>query len=396
MSLIFFEGFNHNNGDIINKLDSAYWSDNTVSNPPYAGYSYSSFRTNNCIVLNNRPTASGLSANTVLTLQNFTDPLVSKNGFGLGACFRDIATSHSSYAPYPSGEKLVSFHNNDGEVLRVDVVKTMDGNSIGFAIYQNNLLIDTYDVKSPLGYSWAVGVQYSFNYINPSEVYLEFYIDPKNNNQMCMRMSASNTIEAHLLNSSSGIYTAISGFNSLSSIKFYSHHNSQSTLMIDDLYLTNGDSVSESLLGSNTRIYQLATDSNTNTMQWSSMDGSSSQYYYLQSNDGDSNYIYSSASGDKSLFNINDLGGDVPSGIGGIKLKNVIRKSSLSNDFQFTNIISSGNMSTTYDIGDIHTINSTTYSYKNSFAFINPITGSGWTKNDINAMQIGVKNLGST
>ena len=397
MSLVFFEGFNHSDSDNL-KLDPNYWTiENGTSS--YVDTS-SSARTNTAIVLTGRGYSIPLSSNTVLSLSNFTDPLASKNGFGIGFYTHynySLSTNRTDDSSSPHNENLIAFYDNtDTEVLRIDIIATtFDGSgSMGFAIYQNSTLVDYYDIKSFFGYSWTVSTNNSFYYLANNN-YFELFVDSKNNNQLSIRLTANNTYEAPLLNNSSNsIYTSITGFNSLSKIRFYGTHNNR---LYDDLYLTSGDSISEALLGYNTRIYKLAPSSDGATNEWYNNAGNttSNNSYINGIIDGDSGYIVSNTSGNASLFQFDDLPSGYPTGIGGIKINNVLRKTSITNDTVFTNVIASGDGTGLTNIGSQHTINSTTYSYKNSFVFTNPMTGNSFTPYDINNMQIGVKNLGN-
>lgn len=398
MSIIFFEGFNDSQSDSL-KLDRNYWSSNNLS-----GISFDTGRTGNQIFLSNRPVNSGLSLNTTITLQNFIDPLIEKNAFGIGfyGNLFGLRTNNNN-APSPYAENFLSFYNGGIEVLRIDIIKTVyqSTNSAGFGIYQNNSLIDTYDFKSVSGYSWLVTTDpvYNITYLN-NEYYIEFYIDAKNSRQIGIRLTANNTTETFLRNSSNNIYTNITGFDNLTSIKFHGNNDSLGSSSyprsIDDLYFRSGDNLTECLLGSNTKIYRLNLSGDGTTQDWTGSYGgytSSSSYSYIYNNDGDTNVIYSSNSGDKAIFEINNIPSPSPSGVGGIKLINIAKKQVSSRDSKFINIITSGNNTTDFNCGNEYNLNSDIYSHKTQFLFNNPITGSGWSKQEINDMQIGVKLL---
>lgn len=391
MAIVFFEGFNNSDSDAI-KLDSSYWSTNDLSKLSYIGG-----RTSNQIIFSNRPTASGLQDNTILTLSNFTDPLVSHSGFGIGFYTHNYSLrTNTSSSPSPYAEHLISFYDNNGEALRIDIIKTTYNStaSMGFAVYQNNNLVETYDLKSPLGYSWNFYNQYGSEMI-PQPSYIEIYVDPLNQT-MAIRFSANNSIETYLLNSNNNIYTAISGFNNLSGITFSSTNNTVTNWnrSIDDLYLTAGNSLSECLLGYNTKIYRNIPSSDTSTQQWNARSGGSEtppSYYLLDDNDGDAGYIYSSTSGNVCLYNMSNISEPAPSGVGGIKIINIAKKSNVDQDMNFINVMTSGDGGAITEIGSGHLVNSTSYSYKNTFVFNNPITSNEWTKQEINDMQLGVK-----
>lgn len=398
-NIIFFEGFNDANSDLI-KLDSSYWLSSNTSK-----ISFGTGRTSNSLLIDNRPQGSGIASNYTLTLSNFDDPLVSYSGFAVGfALCESYGVRTNNDSPPLYNENLISFHDNSGEVLRIDVIKTTfnSSNSLGLGIYQSGILVDTYDFKNVPGASWSY---YEYNgYISISEpAHIQVYVDAKNNNQIGIQFSANTSYDTWLLNTSNNIYTSITGFNNLDKIIFYSNNSNfgaESTYRtnIDDVYITAGNSDSECLLGYNTRIYPLPLDYFSYGLtpnDWKAHNNNSgNNYYYLNSNDGDSTYAYSSSSGDISIFNISDLSISAPTGIGGIKIKNVIKKTGGPN-LNFTNVIRSGETESIFNVGNTHSISNITYDQKNSFVFINPITSGSWTKEDIDNMQIGIKNLGS-
>lgn len=393
MSIIFFEGFNSSDNDII-KLDPQHWSTNDQSK---LNFYYG--RTDSQIFLANRPSQSGLPLNTTITLSNFANPLATNSGFGIGVHSNEASIRTGKYSPYV--ENLISFYSNSVEVLRIDIVRsiynTVD-DSLAFAIYQNNNLVDTYDLKSSIGYSWQILQSNSSRYLyNPS--YIEIYVNPTDEN-MAIRLTANNTYETHLLNSSNNIYTSISGFNNLNGIKFYGSNSDldgyleENRKTLDDLYLTAGNSLSECLLGHNSKIYRRYPNSNTSIAQWSGTANGSQQspdYYLIDDNNGDTDYIYSHTSGNSSLYNISNINEPAPSGVGGVKVINVVRKSNLDQNVNFINIMTSGDGGSITEIGSGHLVNSTSYNYKNTFFFNNPITNNEWTKQEVNNMQLGVK-----
>jgi len=401
MSLVFFEGFNYSNNDSL-KLNPNFWTVNDVSK-----LSFGSGRTNNQIQLNNRSTSDpNLSNNTVLTLQNFTDPLVSSSGFALGFAINSrIAHMATDLSSSPYLENFVKFYNDsNNEVLSLDIIRTSGnyGNSLGFGVYQNNSLVDVYDLKSHIGYSWSInqnsgggGVGDYFSLASvPS--YIDIYIDPVNNQHISINFSANNTNNAQLRNTSDEYYTSISGFNSLSKIEFYSQHNHNSntnTTNLDDLYIKSGNNREESVIGNSIKIYKLSFNSNTSQNNWTTSPlNPNSAFSYLNNNDGDTNYVFSSASGDVGIYNLNDLPGDSPANVGGVKISNIVRSSDSDTSWQFVNVISDG--STIVEDSSVYTVDSTIYSHKENLIFQNPITETDWTKNDINNLQIGLKNLG--
>lgn len=396
-NIIFFEGFNFQDSDLV-KLDSDYWSINDSSKISFGGG-----RTGNSLSIDNRPQGSGIASNYTLTLSNFDDPLVSYSGFAVGfALVEYYGVRINNDSPPLYQENLISFHDNSGEVLRIDIIKTTfnSADSIGLGIYQNNILIDTYDFKNVPGSSWSY---YPYNGIAIEQpAHIQVYIDAKNNNQIGVQFSANTSYDTWLLNTSNSIYTSITGFNNLHKIIFYSNNASQGQSSyktnIDDLYLTAGNSETECLLGYNTKIYPLSLESSYGLTpnDWKAYNNDhDGNYNFLNSNDGDSSYAYSASINDTSIFSVSDIEPSAPTGIGGIKLKNVLKKTSGPN-FNFTNVIRSGEAEPIFNIGNTHNISNLTYDQKNSFVFTNPITSASWTKEDIDNMQIGIKNLGNS
>jgi len=387
MPVVFFEGFNYSNSDTM-KLDPKYWSfDKPVS--------FSTGRTGECVYLTGRPYGSGLSLNSTLTLSNFTDPLSIANGVGIGFGCTLIGTNRTDVSSPPYNENLLSFYDNSNtEVLRLDIIKTSGvtyGDSIGIGVYQNSTLVNTYDFKSHIGYTWSISD-------NPVRIYatwpfFEIYIDAKNQQKISIKFSGNTTYDAPLRNNNNQFETSITGFNSLKSLKFYGTHNLWGSKGIDDLYISAGNSASEALLGQNTKIYRVGFNQNLSPIQWSTMNQyDPNQYIYLNSNDGDNSYAFSSTSGNISIFELNNLS-STPNNVGGIKIDNIARSSDPASGWKMVNVLSSGGA--IIDDTKVHEINSTTYTDNDTFIFTNPITGSGWTLSDINNLKIGVKNLGA-
>lgn len=391
MSVVFFEGFNYSDSDLL-KLNPDFW---TVNDP--TKLSFGGGRTNNQVQLTNRPSASGLEANTVLTLQNFTDPLVSSSGFAIGFAINNgIAHRPTGFSSDPYLENFVKFYDdNNIEVLSVDIIKTSGsyGNSLGFAIYQNGSLVDIYDLKSHIGYSWNI-IETDPNYLQEAS-YIDIYIDPVNSGHISINFSANTTNNAQLRNVSDQYYTSVSGFNSLAKIDFYSQTTSLvSSMNLDDLYIKTGNSREDAVIGNSVKIYKLSFDNNTAQNDWQTIPSApGSEYFYLNSNNGDTDYAFSSTSGDIGLYNLADLPGNSPSGVAGVKISNIVRSSDIDTDWQMVNVLSSGNG--IIEDSTIHNINSTTYSHKEVFLFENPITSGEWTKTDIDNLRVGIKNLGS-
>lgn len=394
MAILFFEGFNYSDGNHL-KLNPNNWSTNNSSNISFTGA-----RTNNGVNIALRPIASGLQYNTTLTLSNFTDPLISHDGFGLGFAgnIYTIITNNNS-APAPYAENFISFYDDTDEVLRIDIIKTTYEStpSFGFGIYQNNTLIDTYDIKSVSGYSWSIYSQYDTLSLG-NTYYFEIYIDPTNENKLAIRLTANNTVEAFLKNTSNNIYTNITGFTNLKSIKFYTNNNAINYAhYIDDLYLTGGNSYGDCLLGNNTKIYRLVPNENGTPNDWQGRDGGntySANYSYIDDNDGDSSYIFSSTSGNKSIYGFGPIDGNAPTGVGGIQIINIARNQSIDSA-DFINVVTDLDDTPIMDIGSGYTVSSDQYAHYSQFIFSNPLTSTNWTTNDINNIKIGVKHLGS-
>jgi hypothetical protein len=396
MSIVFFEGFNYSDGDIL-KLNPDLWTVNTPSN-----LSFVAGRTGNCVSLANRSVSADLTNNTILTLSNFTDPLIASSGFSLGFCLPAPSLHHrsASISSAPHLENFVKFYDtSNSEVLSIDLIKTSGayGTSLGFGVYQNNSLVDVYDLKSHIGYSWSIlDLSNLVTLLNNNNSYIDIYVDPKNNDQLSINFSASSTNNAQLRNTFDQYYTAISGFDSLGTIKLYSRSSYVvNGTTIDDLYIKSGNTREEAVIGNSAKIYKLIFDANTSENDWQSYDNNTlGQYSYLNSNDGDTTHTLSSNSGDVGIYNLGNLPNDSPSGVAAVKISNIVRSSDIDINWQMVNVLSSGNGSSIVDDDIVHIIDSMTYSYKETFLFENPITGSGWTKNDINNLQIGIKNLG--
>lgn len=382
MDVIFFDGF-----EFYSQFEPTYFKELDNHWSIEGGISF-----NGTANFANRPYLSGLSANTILTLQNFTNPFINHNGFGLGVRFvsGSIATPVSGTSPFPSGENLISFYNGAGAELRIDILQTTfyGSGSMGFAVYENNSLLDIYDVGHYVGSPW-----YTYQFNNGSNAanrlassdgnpyhLLEIYIDSE---QISMRLPVSSLDTAPLLNSASGLYTAISPLGNLSSIKFYGHHDAlyNDGVRLAELYLTASDSEAEALLGYNTSTFSLNQYGvyDIAQMDWQSPAG----------------LIYSSGINDIALWNVEDIyyaPWDAP--VGAIKIRQTIRKSFPSNDADCTNVMTSGAGGPIINIGDIYNINSIQYTSKSSILSINPVTSSPWTIQELNDMQIGIKSLG--
>ena len=162
-------------------------------------------------------------------------------------------------------------------------------------------------------------------------------------------------------------------------------------IIIDDFAICNnsGDSPN-TWMGPNTRIFNLSLaateDPDTSLKEWSTSAGSTNSR--LNSNDGDSSYIFSQTTGQIYSSRLGfDQGGTAFSGffsesdnIGGIRVFNVVRKTFLDSDF--INVYGTGDGSLSDDflpIGENYIIDHTNYFIKNSFVFNDPHTNSAWT-----------------
>jgi hypothetical protein len=398
MPIVFFEGFNNADSDLP-KLDSTYWSTNNLSNIYYAAG-----RTNNCIYMNNRPVASGTGLNTTLTLSNFTDPLSTNNSFAIGFNCRGNMVTETGVVPSPA--KWLTFFRSGVAVLDLDFVKTTySGNpSVGIAVKQNNSTVTTYDFSSISTASW-IGSIYTYPSYDPASIYantlyFEIYVDPKSLNRMLIRVSEDGGSSNVLLrNSSNSIYTSISGFTNLTSIRFYNKNDGDSylgsfTRAIDDLYLSGSGTADTTLIGSETYINRITPDLETSISGWIASNGNAVSA--LDSADDDSTYVYAdlNTSGTTSLFVFDDIPAS-PTGLILVKSMNIARKTAIDANSKFINVMRSGTTGTITELGNSYTISGLDYNIFSSFIYNNPVTGSGWKLSEINNMQIGIKTQGT-
>lgn len=402
MPVLFFEGFNNAENDIP-KLDPSYWSTNNLSN-----IIYGAGRTDNCIYMASRPQASGTGLNTTLTLSNFSDPLLTNNCFGLGFALRGHIATETGSAP--ANAKWLTFFRSGVPVLDLDFVKTTYSGttSIGIAVRQNNTTVKTYDLKSVNGASWYNGVA-PFPEEDPLEAtnygfYFEIFVDAKTNNRMLIRLTEEGgTINGLLKNNDNSIYTSISGFNALSSIRFYNKGDASilggggldQLRGIDDLYLSGSGTADNTLIGYETKINRILPEATTSISGWISNNGN--PISALSTADGDTSYIYTdlNTSGTQSLYEFTDIPSSSPTGLILVKTMNIARKTSLESNSKFINIMRSGTTGTITELGNSYTVSGSDYVVLSSFIYNNPVTGSGWKLSEINNMQIGVKSQGT-
>jgi hypothetical protein len=390
MPVVFFEGFNFNNGESIT-LNPAYWSSSS-------GYSFSDWpaRTGNSVRLPNRADNTALSANSWLKLSNFTDPLATYSCLGIGFWLASGGMrSANSLFTEPNFENLMSLTTNNG-TLSIDIGRPADNTGALLVVRENGTTIDTYDFRSALGNSWShsnVGYQGGVSSMVNNELYLDFFFDAANGS-FSVRAAGGTTLSTPLYNSSSSATTAITSFSTVTEIKLYgqqelSYWNSSSRFF-DDFYFTAGNALADVFLGPNTRVYRLNVDG-TVSNNWQPSDGAYDAYYLLNTNNGDSTYMKSAATGQISALSMNNLPGDAPAYVQGVKVFNVVRKAGLDTQ-SLVNVMASTSGDTPQEIGPTYSISSETYSLKESTFLTNPITSSGWTTSDVNNMVLGVKN----
>jgi len=387
MAIILYEGFNYSDSDVV-KIDPNYWTTNNSSS-----ISYTSGRTNSQIVIANHA-AGSLNYNT-LTLSNFSDPLLTNNGFAFGFSVTVLSSAISGTSPFRI--PYIEFKDDSNNtVLKFNLITTTYSGvtSLGLEVEQGGAVVTVYDFSSYVGRSWTVFTNPVIN----ERVYLEFFIDAKDQNKMSIRVSEDGgTIHGYLLNSNNTQETSISGFSSLGSVTWFSKNtNTSGNTTLDDLYFSKGDTEEECYLGSSTRIHRLTLSANGSKTEWTT-NNVNSQYLNLNNNDGDANYAYASLSqsGLVSTYAMSNLP-SVPSGDLSIIVKpiNIVRKTSTTNNAKFINVMNN-NGGAEVDLGSEYTVTSTNYSHTNSdYIITNPITGNPWTVNDIDNMQIGIKNLG--
>lgn len=368
MNIVFFEGFNYDNSDIV-KLYTDYWSSANMNDISFSFYG----RTGSCIAIANSPANDGMNGNKRLDLTNFTSPLVSSSGMGIGFWINNYGLFGNN--------KLLSLSYNNNEILNINTIYSSTTDSIVLDVVQSGVSLGVYDFKSVIGYTYGFQLLQGTLYLTGNNLYLEFYIDPKNTNTIRIRINGID-----MTNGSSNVSTSISGFTNIDKISLFGccQNSVSTTRMYDDFYVAGGNSIDDALLGSNVKIYRINPISKASRMEWTG------EAYALSTNDGDTGYVYSNMINQIGLFNIGDL--PVSSGsIGGIKLLNTARK--VGENVSFTNIYASGDSATIYELGPHHTVNSTIYSGFNSFVFKNPQTNNDWTLNEINNMQLGLKKL---
>lgn len=408
MAIILYEGFNGTGSDSP-KIDTTYWSTNNLT-----GITYGSGRTGNQLFIAsyiyNFPPA--VSARNNLTLSNFGNALATDDCIGLGCSFEPYSlqtmyfdgTNPTGFNPLYRNRFMEFRDTSNNVVLTLNwIYTTYAGNkSLALEIDQGGVVKGIYDARSYSGHTWTIttdGNSLADFAIITSRVYLEIFIDAKNQKRMSVRLSSdSGTIHGNLLNDSNQVYTTIDTFSSLGSITWFATHNANGTNMgLDDLYFTRGNLESECLLGANTRIYRLTVDSTGSPAQWISSNAST-QHSNLSTADGDSNYIFSSVtnSGDTSIFGLSNLPVS-PTGVSiTVKPLNYVRKTSSdpTQNFRFTNVMTATTGGSIFTLGPQQIVDNNSYIVDSVMVSTNPATNAPWTVSDINNMMIGIRNLG--
>jgi hypothetical protein len=176
---------------------------------------------------------------------------------------------------------------------------------------------------------------------------------------------------------------------------------------IDNVYLIEGLTEQECLLGPTTKIFNIvpqvagADQTRVNTswqafnLNWST---NTTIEENLKDSNGDTSYVFTETSGAvlsmKMAPGVGDSVTSIPNdanyAIGGIKITNSVRKS--NKDTSFVNVWGTGldavNMN---PIGADFPITNNHYEYKNQYILTNPVSATGWTFSDINDGKFGIK-----
>lgn len=392
MPVVFFEGFNFNNGELVT-LNPAYWSHNN-------GYAFPGARTGNGVSLPNRAMYTALSDNSWLKLANFTNPLATYSCLGIGFYVQasgGLRSGFSDNTAEPNFENLMSLTTNNG-TLSIDIGRPADNLGALLVVRENGTTINTYDFRSVVGNSWNHTALNFGGGVFASQVdnnfYLDFFFDAANG-AFSVRAEGATTLSAPLYNANNSATTAITSFSSVSEIKLYGHMNvnqwnNGQPRIFDDFYFTAGNALADVFLGPNTRVYRLNV-SGTVSNNWQSSDGNDPSYQ-LSTNNADFHYIKSTATGQIAAVAMNDLPGGHPGYVHGVKIFNVVRKAGLDANQAMINVMASTSGDTPQEIGPTYSIPSETYSLKEHTFLTNPITSNAWTPTEVNNMVLGVKN----
>lgn len=388
MPVVFFDGFNFNNGEAIT-LNPAYWSHSS-------GYGFTGARTGAGVVLPNRGHNTALANNSWLKLSNFTDPLATYSCLGVGfwVSATSLRSAHNAFTE-PNFENLISLTTSNG-TLSIDIGRPADSAGLSLVVRENGTTMSTYDFRSATGNSWQ------FNSITNeggnvlyigNDMYFDFFFDA-DNGSFSVRAAGATTLSTPLYNASSAASTAITPFSDVTEIKLYGQQTinwwSPATRVFDDFYFTAGNSVSDAFLGPNTRIYRLNVESSFISNNWQASD-SNDPSYQLNSNNGDFHYMKSAVTGQIAALAMGNLPGDAPGYVNGVKIFNVVRKAGLDTQ-SLVNVMAATSADTPQEIGPTYSIPSESYSLKENTFLTNPLTSSAWTTADVNNMVLGVKN----
>lgn len=387
MGVVFFEGFNFNNGNTAT-LDPNYWTSS-------AGFSFDGGRTENCLRIPSRSYGAPISDSQWLRLANFTDPLSLAGstcvGLGFWVGSHGMSTSNTSQ-PAPYVEKFLELTTSNG-TLTIDNARAGDNNGVLLRVSEDGVLKGTYDFRTAVGTDWQPGGNAEWSSYSTA-LYLDLFFDAANG-VFAVRASGGNTLPTLLYNSSGAANTTITPFNSFTAIKFYGIQinpwtGNNTARSLDDLYLAGGSQLSDVYLGSNTRIYRRNLH-NLVSSNWASDNNNSSPVYALQNDNGDSNYVKSYGNSATALFSLQDLDGNAPDYVEGVRLLNVARTSGPGTQY-IRNMMAATEGATAQEVGPTYTLNTESYKVQNAFFLTNPLTSAAWTKADVNNLVIGIKN----
>jgi hypothetical protein len=409
MPIVFFEGFNNSNTDVP-KLESNYWTTNNLGTLTLGTTNYA--RTENSLIIDNRTRTLGTGSNTTVTLSNFSDPLLTNNAFAIGFSIGAVMgaeTTDASGVVDPYNAKFLTFFRSGVPVLDLDFVKTTYSGSpsLGIQVRQNGTGVSTHDFRS-MDLSSFNSPDSFLDYDPPllfvdNNIYFECFVDAKSQNKLLMRFSVDGGSQNLIpKNSSNSIYTSISGFTNLTSVRFYSMSwgvadgfSNTARRTLDDLYINGSGNADTCLLGSDTKIHRIIPISGTPISGWIS--NTNNPVNSIISADGDASYIYADllTSGVQSLFVFSDVPAGAPTGLILVKSINIARKTAIDTNGKFINVMRSGTTGTVTELGNSYTISGLDYSTFSNFIYNNPVTGSGWKLSEINNMQIGIKTQGT-
>lgn len=353
--------------------------------------------------------------------------------------FRVAGLSHAPViTSFPYSNKFLSLCDGDNDSLAFEVVRTsgatIQGGSwttplnsgMGISVKQSGVQIGLFDLRVDGIALYDIGnffTSFGNSNILPftistrdgsranAFIHLEFCIN-RANNTVALRLEGLdvyNRLSYPYISEVSG-----NPIGTINNFKFYgraligsmigqpqlsyneSYGMNIGALQIDDLVIVNNSGDAPRIwIGPSARIYHLKYPiNNQNFFVKNDWDAGGDNNYlnaFLNS-DGDNSYLYSDTSGEISacfLYHASDLlrhdNGNfttfIKDGIGGIRLFNDVRKTSL--DSEFINVYATGiglNLSSSYvNIGEKYTLTNTNYMIKNSFIFKDPTTSQPWT-----------------